>query len=595
MCGVVGSFDFSENNFASSFENIDNCLKGISHRGPDNCNYFKWKNGFIGNTRLSIIDLDGGNQPFLSLDKSVALVQNGEIYNYKELQIELKKIGYVFKSDSDSEVLLAAYLIWGEDFVQKLNGMFAISIYDKRTDKLLLYRDRVGIKPLFYYFENQRFLFGSEIKSFLSGVWNREINLGAVYDYLKLNYVPPCNTIFKDIFHVPPGGKIIISNGKLVKSSWWNMPSKVGFNKNINNIEEELYFQFDLAVKRRLVSDAPFGAFLSGGIDSSSVVYSMSKHLNREFETFTIGFDDPNYDESIYAKETSKIFCTNHNVEILDESSVSLWNKFIYHCDQPHGDVSFIPTMLLSNLASKKVKMVLTGDGGDELFAGYNKYLPYESSCLGDRCLETYIENTSLMKKELMGFLLKDEFAKKSRELSNICKMKKKVETFSFSDDLNKVLLFDFLNLLPGNNLVKPDRMGMAHSLEARTPYLDHNLVELAFSLPGNIKIFNQTTKHILKNTLRDKLGKKIVNRKKQMFTVPIGDWFKESLKDYLSVNLLSENSFSREICRLESLDSLIKLHHSGEKNYTRELRALVSLNKWHDIFIKDLNLDSII
>lgn len=328
----------------------------------------------LGNQRLSIIDLDQGHQPFVSDDGQISVVQNGEIYNYIELAKELADEGRPCKTHSDTEVLLRLYERDGIDFIHKLNGMFTIAIYDGRKDELLLVRDRIGVKPLYLYEQNNRFLFASEIKSILAAGIPREMDPEALYHFLTYNYVPPPFTMFKGVRHLMPGEAMRIGRNSSQTFKWWDLGQISTETKSESAWIEEFNDVLEDAVRLRLRSDVPFGAFLSGGVDSSSVVGYMAQNMSEPVNTFCIGFHEKKFDESAYAQEASDRFQTRHVMEKMDPNMMDLWPLATYFCDQPHGDVSFLPTYRVAELAVKHVKVVLTGDGGDELFAGYDKY-----------------------------------------------------------------------------------------------------------------------------------------------------------------------------------------------------------------------------
>ena len=587
MCGIFGKYNFV-NEFIDENQ-IKRMGNVLTHRGPDNQGIYFGKTEAIGNQRLSIIDIEGGNQPFSSSDGNIQIVQNGEIYNYLELRKSLKKIGCKFKTNSDTEVILKLYETQGENFVNKLNGMFAIAIFDKNLDKLFLYRDRVGVKPLYYFKDNKSLLFASEIKSILEGKIKKEINFEAINQYLTFNYVPPPLTCFKEIYHVNPGTYLKISrNEKVEEKIWWDLSDFNQIYQDESSFIEKFNHTLSESVSIRLRADVDFGAFLSGGVDSSSIVGHMSKKMDNPVETFCIGFEDKNFDESDFAQKASNLFSSNHNIQFVGPEIIKDWDEVIYKCDQPHGDISFIPTYRLSKLAKEKVKMVLTGDGGDEIFAGYDKYKDFfkiESNYSNEEAFKkNYYENISLFssveQKRLIANYSEDCQSSKILFNSHLDKVR-------HWDFINQSLYIDMMMLLPGNNLVKPDRMGMAVSLEARTPYLDYRMIELAFSLRGSLKIKKEETKYLMKKALVPLIGKELSYRKKQMFTVPIGNWFRSHLhNDVLKyLNKIKEDYFFQDFFNLEEIDKLFNDHLESKKNNTRQVRSLIALKKWVDIF----------
>ena len=374
MCGIFGYFD--SNYQPLSPDEIHSMGVAIEYRGPDGSGIFHNSDNAvgIGNQRLAILDLTQGDQPFYSDCGDIVVVQNGEIFNHIELRAELNDAGFACSSNCDTEVILRLYERDGIAGRSRLNGMFAIAIYDRRIDELFLVRDRVGEKPLYYSYVNGRLIFGSEIKSILCVFDEKALNAEALSHYFTFNYVPPPLTMFQHINHVMPGTFVRISRSSIETSVWWDLADIEAEERG--ELEWIKVFREILSdsVHIRLRSDVPFGAFLSGGVDSSTVVGLMSQHLDTPVNTFCIGFNDSKYDESPFAEAASARFDTVHSVKKVDPNMVDLWPRAVYHCDQPHGDISFLPTYRVAELASEKVKMVLTGDGADELFAGYDKY-----------------------------------------------------------------------------------------------------------------------------------------------------------------------------------------------------------------------------
>lgn len=584
MCGIAGLV----NNSGFDFSVIDSFVKTIQHRGPDDYGYYSVENAFILNTRLSIIDIESGHQPFISEDRNIALVQNGEIYNYIELRQELVELGYAFKTNSDTEVLLVAYQAYGANFVNKLNGMFAIAIIDKIENKLFLYRDRLGVKPLYIYQNNGTILFSSEIKSFKEyNDFDNTINYQAIHNFLVYNYVPIPETIFKYVNHVEPGYyyEIDLTDYLITKTQYWKLENSkedliCSEDKYLKDIDDLLLD----ATKIRLRSDVAVGAFLSGGLDSSLICAYMDKITGKPFNTYTIGFKEKEFDESEYAKYIANKYGLNYHEKILEADIVELWRKTTWFNDQPHGDISFIPTFIVSEFASKDHKLVLTGDGGDELFAGYTKYLSLEDV---DVSSKEFFDSISLFKE---GGVLDDLYTSTFKEKINLegafNLFSSVIQRASNKDNINQALYFDTVQLLPGNNLVKPDKMAMANSLETRSPFLDYRFFEMLMRVPGNMKLKNNDTKYILKKLALKHFSESHVYRKKQMFTVPVGEWFKNKLSAYL-IDTLSDDRFqSRNIFKQELILKMVNQHLSGEKNYTRELRAIVNLEIWFREFM---------
>lgn len=596
MCGIVGYYNY-KNNKSENINLLNKMLRKIIHRGPDAQGVYCDEQIYMGMRRLSIIDVsESGNQPFYSEDDNIIVIGNGEIYNYIELKEDLLAHGHKFISNSDIEIIVHLYEEFGENVFSYLNGMFAVAIWDKHLNKLLLGRDRVGEKPLFYYNDEERLIFSSEIKSILEyDKYKKDINLEAFNLLLTFNYVPGALTIFKDIYSIPKGSYLVVTKNGLKVNKYWDFPieiEKYTF-KSENTICSELYDLLMDAVKIRLRSDVPIGAFLSGGVDSSAVVSLMSNLVDYKIDTFSIGFNDKRYDELPFAKIVSDIFATNHHTNIVDENTfLYLLPRIIYLNDNPHGDVSFLPTYKVSELAHKYVKVVMTGDGSDEIFAGYDKYFSYLNKFGEEFNVATYINDISVFSYELKRNLF-NNFSDFDTDV--YLPAKNILERANDSDVLTKMLLIDQNLLLQGNNLVKPDRMGMGNSIEARMPFLDYRVIEYAARIPSNLKINNGETKYILKKTFEKILPHKILYTPKRMFTVPIGEWFKGSMKSNLIDILLSDKSIERGFLNKKVLNNIIREHIEGKANYTRQLRLLLVVELWFRYFIDNENLENIL
>jgi len=587
MCGIFGYFD--RNGSSIDEEMLASMAKSIQHRGPDGHGVYTTHGVALGNQRLSIIDLEGGKQPFVSDDGNIIVVQNGEIYNHIELADELARRGHACRTSSDTEVLLRLYEAEGIDFLPKLNGMFAFAIYDAREQALYLVRDRIGVKPLYVSDDGCRLIFGSEIKAIRRASLNSyPIDYEALHHYLTFNYVPPPYTLYTGIRHLMPGHVLKITRSGTESWRWWNL-ADVDPIHNISMSDWIAEFNEILndAVRIRLRCDVPFGAFLSGGVDSSSIVGIMSQHMTEPVHTFCIGFSDIRYDESAFALEASHRFNTNHTMQRVDTDLLSDWPLATYHCDQPHGDISFIPTYRLSQLAAETVKVVLTGDGGDELFAGYDKHSTFFSrpeyeEMSNEKFHQEYFRSISLFSPRDKAELYTAEMKQISRSVDSFDVARPWLESVQHQDRINQVLFLDMQLLLSGNNLVKPDRMGMAVSLEARTPFLDYRMMELAFRIPGSLKLRNQISKYLYKKAVTPLIGTHLAYRKKQMFTVPVGDWFRTVKRDYCIERLNTLLRLDGIIDPSVSL-RLLNEHICGIRNNTRQLRALVSLAHWLD------------
>lgn len=587
MCGIFGYYHRDGRSLEADV--LAAMGEAIRHRGPDDRGVYATKGMAIGNQRLSIIDLQGGHQPFVSDDGQIIVVQNGEIFNHIELAQDLARAGHPCRTHSDTEVLLRLYESEGMGFLHKLNGMFAFAIIDKREQAIYIVRDRIGVKPLYVHDDGRQLTFASEIKSILkAGMPKPAMDKEALHHYLSFNYVPAPYTLYEGIKHLMPGHIMKVTSDGSKTWRWWNLAEvQPVHGRSEADWIEEFNAIIDDAVRLRLRCDVPFGAFLSGGVDSSTVVGLMARHMTEPVKTFCIGFHDPRYDESGFAQAAADRFGSEHTMERVEPDMLDLWPKATYHCDQPHGDVSFLPTYRVSELAVRDVKVVLTGDGADELFAGYDKYKDFfaqpDIAALDDNTFQRrYFDSISLYSAEGKRNLYGAEMRAGAELLDSFDVAKPWFGAVPHQDRINQALFLDMQLLLSGNNLVKPDRMGMAVSLEARTPFLDYRMMEFAFRMPGDLKLRGGETKYIYKKAVAGLIGDDLAYRKKQMFTVPVGDWFRREKVAYC------EQSFAM----LQGLDGLIDVtqanrmleeHIAGTCNQTREIRALVSLSHWLD------------
>jgi asparagine synthase (glutamine-hydrolysing) len=418
--------------------------------------------------------------------------------------------------------------------------------------------------------------------------FDNTVNYQSIHNYLIFNYVPLPSTIFENVIHIMPGHYLKINLNDLndiTEIKYWELQNaKESFLKSDEEYIDEIDNLLEDATKIRMRSDVPVGAFLSGGLDSSLICAYMNKISNSSFETFTIGFNEKEFDESKYAKYITDKYGLGSNIKILEADIVKLWSRTTWHNDQPHGDISFIPTYIVSEFASKTHKLVLTGDGGDELFAGYSKYLNLDQFEVKSK---EYFDSISLFKENgIINELYTDDFKNKVSLKGAFNLFTKTISNASNKDNVNQALYFDTLQLLPGNNLVKPDKMGMANSLEARSPFLDYRFFEILMKIPGNKKLKNGETKYILKKLALRHFSEEHVYRDKQMFTVPIGEWFKTKLSNFLVETLTDKRFVSRNIFKQELILLMINDHLTSKKNLTRELRAIVNLELWFREFI---------
>ena len=582
----------------------------------------------LGHRRLSIIDLTkAGRQPMADPQTGNWLTYNGEIYNFQEIRQDLEAQGLTFSSKTDTEVLLLAYRVWGKAAVNRLRGMFAFGLWDSSQEQLLLARDRIGKKPIFYYHDTQCFAFASELKALLAlPQIEQQINLAALHDYLTFGYVPGEQTIFRKIKKVPPGYFLIWKNGDLSLEQYWDV--KHGFPVSGSYVMSERDWIQDTkkrladCVQARLVSDVPIGAFLSGGLDSSAIVGLMSKMMGKGVRTFSIGFRENSFDELRYARIIAEQFETEHHEFIVEPNAADLLSDLVWYLDEPFADASVLPTYLLAQLASSHVKVVLTGDGGDESFAGYESYLGEQYSHLYGKIpwpLRSVLEavfskapessKRNAVLRRAKRFLEKAELPLEYREWRLIFPHAAKQALYS--DDLKasigtqnslecrarafeanqlfdwvvQLQLWDFQTYLPDDLMVKTDRATMANGLEARAPFLDHHLIEWSAGLPSDFKVRGWNTKYILKESLKSLLPAKILQRPKQGFSVPVSAWFRGELREMSEDLLLSLNSSNRGYFRRDQVEALLRAHVRGEADHGHKLWSLVNLELWHQNF----------
>jgi asparagine synthase (glutamine-hydrolysing) len=584
MCGILGILSY-KNDFEDYRLHLS--LNQLKHRGPDGFGIYQGKFIHMGMRRLSIIDLNTGNQPIYNENKTIACIFNGEIYNFIELREELSNKGHEFYTHSDTEVIVHAYEEYGLNFASKLNGMFAIALWDSNINKLYIARDRLGEKPLYFAQDNQNFGFSSEIKPLFSLLGLKpEPNLQAIDQLLSFNYILYPLTSFKGIKRLEPGSIMEISDEKIVHHKFWQIKNNATQSEIDYSYLDSLVYD---STKIRLRSDVEVGTLLSGGIDSSLITTYTSKILPHQFKTFSIGFKEPQFDESQYSLLVSSKFKTDHTLQIFEQENFleDLVNA-IWFSENPHGDVSFIPTYKVSKLASQKLKVVLTGDGGDEIFGGYEKYIDfkYDSHESIDDNFSRYLENNFVFNAQEKHDLFLNQHFPYQNNTQNF--FVDEYKTIFPTDFINKILHFDTNYLLEGNNLVKPDRMGMANSIEARYPLLDYRIVDYLFDFHSSQKISN-ITKIPLKKLLASTFNEDFINRKKQMFTVPIGEWFKGPIFIDLFRKIINSKSFTeRAIFNHDYLNKMISYHASGFQNNTRKIRLILIIELWFRIFIDE-------
>lgn len=619
MCGIAGVVSF-QNNPTISNDKLKAMVDTLYHRGPDESGMAIHGNAAFGMRRLSIIDLSGGSQPIYNEDKSIWTVFNGEIYNFKDLKKELVNNGHIFKTNVDTEVIVHGYEEWGLDFPKHLNGIFAIALHDQKKNKFILVRDHIGIKPVYYSFTNKRIVFGSEIKAILeSKLVEKELNMDALGEFLSWEYIPGESTLFKSINKLGPGKliEIDLSNPKCEPYEYWDIPINNGSLQNLSESEwiEKIDWQIRKSTKMQMISDVPLGAFLSGGVDSSLIVASMG-----EAQTFSIGFDDPTYNELGWARKVADYLGVDHKDEIIKPDVLDLFEHLMHFMDDPIGDFSIFPTYLVSRLARKYVTVSLSGDGGDELFGGYETYLAnYKAnqfrripSFVRKGIIEPVINsfNPTAKKKGLInkskrfveGLQYEDELSHARWRLflgdmvkqslftpDSLAQIKLSsgdhiLKLFDKAGDrgvLNRSLYVDVKSYLVDNILTKVDRMSMAVSLEARVPYLDTDVVELAFQVPENLKANSKSMKIILKKVAAKYIPHDCVYRPKEGFSIPIKHWLNNEFKPLMN-DLLSYQKIKSDGIFDYNLISKLKDEHSlGKENHSHILWALMVFHDW--------------
>jgi asparagine synthase (glutamine-hydrolysing) len=621
MCGICGIY-YRNGVKRADLGEITRMTGTIIHRGPDEDGFYVNGNVAMGMRRLSIIDLAGGKQPISNESDDLWVVFNGEIYNYPELRQRIEQKGHRFKTRTDTEIILHCYEEYGDEFITHLRGMFGFALYDEKRKRLVLGRDRIGIKPLYLYEDDEKYIFGSEIKAILKkdGV-DRTLDYQALDMFLTLEYIPAPSSIFKRIRKIQPGYMAILSEKGVEEKRYWDITN---IEKLRYDDEREVFValreQLRDAVRSHLLSDVPVGAFLSGGIDSSAIVTFMAEEYDKPIKTFSIGFDDASYNELPYAKRIAEKCGTEHHEYILEPDIVRIVEELIGYIDEPFGDFSIFPTFLVSKVAREHLKVVLSGDGGDELFAGYDTYiadklygyyrkLPGVARNLFDQAakaisptsqkkgmvniLKRYLEGAELPEKlhHARWMIFLNEVEKThlyTRELlpqldfeETYAAIVRCFERAEYGDKLDRELYVDLKTYLSDDILVKVDRMSMANSLEARVPYLDHRVVEFSFSIPAHLKMKNYKRKYVLKKSMEGILPDEILTKKKQGFSIPIKNWLKNELKPMMH-DVLNRESVTRDgLFNWDYIEKTIEDHLSGRANNSHKLWALMVFQMW--------------
>ena len=624
MCGIYGVLQLDGEPVSTAV--LDGMGRRTIHRGPDDEGAYADGPVALGMRRLSIIDVAGGHQPLSNEDGTLWLVANGEIYNYRELRQRLAAQGHRFKTASDCETLLHLYEQYGDDCVQHVNGMFAFALWDAKRQRLIVARDRLGIKPIYVWCDGRRLAFASEAKALfaLPGI-RAELDPAALHSYLALGYVPAPQSMFRGVRKLLPATMLIADNGRVEERCYWRLPKDIDGSRSEDEWVDDIRDHLEESVRSQMVSDVPIGAFLSGGVDSSAVVAFMSAHSDRPVKTYAIGFAggeaEAYYNELPYARQVAERFKTDHHEILVRPDVASLLPRLLWHMDEPIADTAFITTYLVSEFARKDVTVILSGVGGDELFGGYRRYLGSHYQARFDR-LPSGLRKAAFALGEKLpsdrhspllnamrlakGFLASAGLPLEERYRSY-------VEVFSddgaaqllreqpvvrgdplagafrgatSADELNRMLAVDAATQLPDDLLLLTDKMSMAVSLECRVPLLDHELVELAARMPEDVKIRGGRLKHAMKAALTGVLPRDILERKKRGFGTPMGAWLKGDLAPMLH-DLLSEPSVeARGLFRYPEIARLIAAHEANRIDGTDRLLALLNFEIWARIYL---------
>lgn len=629
MCGIYGIADISGSRQPGQalLRRMDQV---IVHRGPDDSGQYVGRGIAMGMRRLSIIDLSGGHQPISNEDDTVWVVLNGEIYNFQQLRDQLEQAGHAFRTKSDTEILVHLYERDGIDFLKKLRGMFALALWDVSRERLILARDRLGEKPLYFRREPHRLLFASEMKAILEDEdVPRRIDMHALREYLALGYVPAPATILEGIEKLLPGHALIIEKGRIRDEEYWDV--RFGEAEKYSETEwcERVRDKLQETIRSQMVSDVPLGAFLSGGIDSSAIVAAMARASSRPVKTYSIGFEgeDSFYNELPYARIVANAFHTDHHEIIVRPQVAELLPKLLWHMDEPIADSAFITTYLVSRMARESVTVILSGVGGDELFGGYRRYLGdglqryyrrlpgvirkkwlpgllarlpqdrhsswknsirYASGFVqsADRDIaERYASYVKAFSPEVRARLLQEPPSENGHETVSAALASYFARARDW-DSLQQIIYVDLKTSLPDDLLALTDRMSMAASLECRAPLVDYELVELTAQMPSNLKVRGLTTKHLLKKALQPWLPREILNRKKRGFGAPVGAWLRKGLEALVYDTLNETQVRKRGLFDPAVVNEILEAHRAQTSDHTDHLLALINLELWCRIYL---------
>lgn len=629
MCGICGKLNLDYRT-PVGLDLLERMSDAIAHRGPDGAGYYRKGPIGFGHRRLRIIDLLTGDQPISNENGTIWIVFNGEIYNYRQLRGRLESRGHHFVTKSDTEVIVHAYEEWGLESSSHLRGMFAYAIWDEPLQRLVLVRDRMGQKPLVYTHSEGAFLFASEIRALLQEpTVQREVDLEAVYAYLTRLYVPAPKTAFKNIYKLPPAHYLVVENGQIELKRYWQVDFAAKWQASEVEYRERLWELLVETTRMRLMSDVPLGAFLSGGIDSSVVVGIMSEFTSERVKTFSIRYEESDYDESAYARQIAEQFDTEHYEFTVRPNAMEVLPKLVWHYGEPFADASSLPTYYVSQLTRQHVTVALSGDAGDESFAGYERYqtarllegyqflprgvrrhmvpallrglgylpgMKYRAHQLHSVAMrgrlppeEAYVYHYSVFTPEMNRILWSSDRFAQINAASATRDIAESLGLFQGDHPLDRYLYLDLTHYLPDDILTKVDIASMANSLEVRSPFLDHHLVEFAASLPPGMKRRGLTTKYILKKTLEKFLPHDILYRHKHGFAVPVSEWLRGELRPLLQDVLLDATSRQRGYFDTKHIERLIKEHASEEMDHGTRLWTLLNLELWQRTYVDEV------
>lgn len=621
MCGIAGFVGFKSKNESD----LHRMLETIVHRGPNSAGTHIAPPVFIGMRRLSIIDLEGGDQPICNKDRNIWTVSNGEIYNYKQIRATLRSLGHQFRTDSDTEVIVHAYVQWGDSFVDHLEGMFGTAIWDARKQRLLLLRDRLGIKTLYYSETDGGLAFGSEMKClFAGGFASPEIDGDALQEYLAFGYSVAPNCIASGVKKIAPGEMLIWEAGRVTHKTYWSLPQKTISGVDVQDWCAETMRQFENAISSHLVSDVPLGSFLSGGIDSSGIVGVMDRFLNNPVNTYAIGYRGSDaaayFNELPFAAEVARDYRSNHREIEVNPNVTELLPKLMWHLEEPISDTATMTTYLVSQMARETVTVIMSGVGGDELFAGYRRYL-------GDYYLNKYVLVPRWLRNHLVEPLVRilpngranrlQDLGRYAQEFVRTAELswdeqyrgylaissESQVKALSNADSrarntfqqvcaeadtedpLLRLMTVDLKTQLPEALLLLSDKMTMACSLECRVPFLHHPFVEFASSVPSEIKMPNGNLKNLLKETLAEVLPDSVLNRRKRGFGAPVGSWLQGEIAPLVNQLLCEKNLKDRGLFEPSVVADILNKHRNNKQDYTDLIMVLMNVELWCRLF----------